>query len=53
MEVCKVKSFAVGYIDIDSILLEPAVSETFYFKNDAGASVIIIFIGSPNVLMQY
>ena len=34
---------------VDSILLDPAVSAIFVFKRDVGASLILIFIGSPDV----
>ena len=36
-------------IGVDFILLEPVVSEIFYFKHDVGASLIIIFICNPDV----
>ena len=44
-----VKQIVLDYIGIDSILFDPAVSDIFYFKHDAGASSVIIFIGNPDV----
>ena len=44
-----VRPIAEHYIDVDSILFDPAASEIFYFKHDVGASNVIIFIGSPDV----
>ena len=38
------------YIGIDSIVLDPTVLETFYFKHDVGASYLICnnnFYGQP------
>ena len=34
---------------VNFILLDPAVPEIFYFKHDIGDSIIIIFIGNPDV----
>ena len=36
-------------IGVDSILLHQAVSEIFYFKQNVGAFLLIIFIGNPDV----
>ena len=38
-------------IDVDSIFLNSAVPEIFYFKHHVGASLIIIFIRNPDVPM--
>ena len=42
---------AIGFdqIGVNSIVLDPAVLEMFFFKNDVGAYLIIIFIGSADV----
>ena len=34
---------------VDFIVLDPAVPEIFYFKDDIRASLIIIFIGNPEI----
>ena len=34
---------------VDFIVLDPAVPEIFYFKDDTRASLIIIFIGNPEI----
>ena len=34
---------------VNFILLDQAVPEIFYFKHDIGDSIIIIFIGNPDV----
>ena len=48
--VFKVRAIVLGYIHVDFIVLDPAISELlFYFKHDVGGSVIIIFIGKPDV----
>ena len=39
-------------VDVDSIFLDPAVPDIFYIKHHVGASLIIIFIGNPDVSMQ-
>ena len=36
-------------MDIDFILLDPAVPEIFHFKDDVGASLIRIFIGNQEI----
>ena len=52
MGVSKVSAIALEEIGVDSILFDPSVPEMFYFKCGVGASLIIIFIGNPDVLMQ-
>ena len=49
MEVFKNWAIVLDQIVVDSILLDPAVSEIFCFKHDVGASLIIIFVGNPDV----
>ena len=48
MGVSKVRAVILDKIGVDSILLDPAVPEIFYFKHHVGASPIIILVGSPN-----
>ena len=36
----------------DSILFDSAFPEIFYFKDNEGASLIIIFIGNPALSIQ-
>ena len=52
MGVSKLSTTVLDYIGVGSIMLDPAVSETVYFKHDARVSLIINFIGDPHVLMQ-
>ena len=49
MAVSKVTAIVLNKIGVDSILLDPAVSEIFYFKHDAEASKILMFIGNLHV----
>ena len=49
MGIFKIRPIELDYIGVDSILFDPAVSEIFYFKHDVVASLIIIFIGNPDV----
>ena len=37
------------YVGVDFVFLDPAFPEIFYFKHDVGASLIISFIGNPDV----
>ena len=47
----KVTAITLDWIGVDSILLDPAVLKIFYFKHDVGASIFLIFIGNPEVLI--
>ena len=47
--IFKVRAIVLNYIGVGSILLDPAVPEIFYFKHDIAASLIIFFIGNPDV----
>ena len=42
-------AFVLEYIGVDSIILDQAVQEIFYFKHDVDASLIIVFIHNPDV----
>ena len=39
----------LDHIAADSILLHPVYPEIFYFKHGVESSLIIIFIGNPDV----
>ena len=47
--VSEVMLIVLDEVGIDPILLDPAVLEIFYFKHDERASLIIIFIGNPDI----
>ena len=49
MAVFKVRPITNDYIGADTIFFDPAVSEIFYFKHDVEVSIVIIFIGNPDV----
>ena len=49
MGLTKVRPILLNCLGVDFILLDPAVPEIFYFKHDVGTSLIIIFIGNPDV----
>ena len=49
IKITKVRQIVLDSISVEFFLLNPAVPEIFYFKHDEGASLIIIFIGNPNV----
>ena len=40
-EVSKVRPIVLDYISIDSILFDPSIAETFYFKHDVGDSNVV------------
>ena len=50
IRVFKARAIVLDYIGVDSILLDPAFSEIFYFKHHIGASLITISSCNPNVL---
>ena len=45
----EVRAIGLHEIGANSIFLDPAVPEIFYFKHDVEASLIVIFIGNPDV----
>ena len=49
MGVFKVRTIALDYFGVDSILFDLAVPEIFYFKQYVKASLVVIFVGNPNV----
>ena len=53
MGLSKVRAIVLDLIGVDSILFDQAVSEIFYFKDDVGASLIKIFVGNPDVSIQW
>ena len=52
MKLSKNRAIVLYWIGIDSILLDLAVPDIFCFKHHVGASLIIIFIGNPDVSIQ-
>ena len=49
MEVSEVRPIVLKKIGVDSILLDQAVPEIFYFEHDVGVSPIVLLIGNPDV----
>ena len=48
--VFKIRPIVLNYIGVDSILLDPAVPQIFYFKHDVGASIIIILLATLTLI---
>ena len=49
MKLFKVIAIVLDYIGVYFILLDPAVPEIIFFKHHKGVTLIITFIGNPDI----